>query len=101
MLDSVATLAGPLLAAVLVELSGVAVVFALAAGASLAAAALLLRLRYDAPPRPLQSLPWRISTAAKYSNAIAVRRCSVSFGLTQRASTMLSAAHAVTLQAMG
>jgi MFS family permease len=52
MLDSVATLAGPLLAAVLVEFTGVAVVFAVAAGASLAAAALLLRLRYDAPPRP-------------------------------------------------
>jgi predicted MFS family arabinose efflux permease len=52
MLDSVATLAGPLLAAVLVEFTGVAVVFAAAAGASLAAAALLLRLRYDAPPRP-------------------------------------------------
>jgi Na+/melibiose symporter-like transporter len=52
MLDSVATLAGPLLAAVLVEFAGVAVVFAVAAGASLAAAALLLRLGYDAPPRP-------------------------------------------------
>jgi MFS family permease len=52
MLDSVATLAGPLLAAVLVEFTGVAVVFAVAAAASLAAAALLLRLRYDAPPRP-------------------------------------------------
>jgi len=52
MLDSVATLAGPLLAAVLVEFTDVAVVFAVAAAASLAAAALLLRLRYDAPPRP-------------------------------------------------
>jgi MFS family permease len=52
MLDSVATLVGPLLAAVLVEFTGVAVVFAVAAAASLAAAALLLRLRYDAPPRP-------------------------------------------------
>ena len=51
-LDSVATLAGPLLAAVLLELTDVAVVFAVASGASLAAAALLLRLRYDAPPRP-------------------------------------------------
>jgi len=39
MLDSVATLAGPLLAAVLVEFTGVAVVFAVAAAASLAAAA--------------------------------------------------------------
>jgi MFS family permease len=44
MLDSVATLTGPLLAAVLIEFTGVAVVFAVAAGASLAAAALLLRL---------------------------------------------------------
>ena len=52
MLDSIATLAGPLLAAVLLEFTDVAVVFAVAAGASLAAAALLLRLRYDAPPRP-------------------------------------------------
>src|SRR5215207_4461081 len=52
MLDSVATLVGPLLAAVLVEFTGIAIVFAVAAGASLAAAALLLRLRYDAPPRP-------------------------------------------------
>jgi MFS family permease len=51
-LDSVATLVGPLLAAVLLEFTGVAVVFAVASGASLAAAALLLRLRYDAPPRP-------------------------------------------------
>jgi MFS family permease len=52
MLDSVATLVGPLLAAVLVEFTDVAVVFAVAAAASLIAAALLLRLRYDAPPRP-------------------------------------------------
>ena len=52
MLDSVATLVGPLLAAVLLKFTDVAVVFAFAAGASLAAAALVLRLRYDAPPRP-------------------------------------------------
>ena len=52
MLDSVATLMGPLLAAVLVDVADVAVVFAVAAAASLVAAALLLRLRYDAPPRP-------------------------------------------------
>jgi MFS family permease len=52
LLDSVGTLAGPLLAAVLLEFTGVAVVFAAASGASLAAAALLLRLRYEAPPRP-------------------------------------------------
>ena len=52
LLDSVATLVGPLLAAVLLQFTGVTVVFSFAAGASLWAAALLLRLRYDAPPRP-------------------------------------------------
>jgi hypothetical protein len=51
-LDSVATLVGPLLAAVFLEFTDVAVVFAVASGASLVAAALLLRLHYDAPPRP-------------------------------------------------
>ncbi len=52
LLDSAATLVGPLLAAVLLQLAGVTVVFAVAAGASLWAAALLVGLRYDAPPRP-------------------------------------------------
>nr|CAA9330050.1 MAG: hypothetical protein AVDCRST_MAG46-1367 [uncultured Nocardioidaceae bacterium] len=52
LLDAVATLIGPLLAAVLLGLTDVAVVFAVAAGSSLWAAALLVRLRYDAPPRP-------------------------------------------------
>ena len=57
LLDSAATLVGPLLAAVLLRFTGVAVVFAVAAGASLWAAALLLRLRYDAPPRPRRAEP--------------------------------------------
>jgi MFS family permease len=52
MLDSIATLVGPLLAAVLLKYTDVAIVFVVAAAASLAAAALLLRLQYDAPPRP-------------------------------------------------
>jgi MFS family permease len=52
MLDSIATLVGPLLAAVILEFTNVAVVFAVASAASLAAAAVLLGLRYDAPPRP-------------------------------------------------
>jgi MFS family permease len=52
MLDSIATLVGPLLAALLLEFTDVAGVFAFASAASLAAAVLLLRLRYDAPPRP-------------------------------------------------
>ncbi len=52
LLDSAATLVGPLVAAVLLQLAGVTVVFAVAAGASFWAAGLLLRLQYDAPPRP-------------------------------------------------
>jgi MFS family permease len=52
LLDSTATLVGPLLAAVLLQFTSVTVVFAVAAGASLWAAALLLRLHYYAPPRP-------------------------------------------------
>ena len=52
LLDAAATLVGPLLAALLLELTGVTVVFAVAAGASFWAAASLLPLRYDAPPRP-------------------------------------------------
>jgi cyclic nucleotide-binding protein/MFS transporter len=47
-----ATLVGPLLAAVVLEFTDVAVVFAVASAASLAAAAVLLRLHYEAPPRP-------------------------------------------------
>ena len=52
LLDAAATLVGPLLAALLLQFTGVTVVFAVAAVASLWAAALLLRLRYDVPPRP-------------------------------------------------
>jgi MFS family permease len=52
LLDSAATLIGPLLAALLLAFVGVDVVFAVAAGASFWAAALLGRLKYDAPPRP-------------------------------------------------
>jgi len=52
LLDSAATLVGPLLAALLLRVSGIPALFAAAAGASLFAAGLLLRLRYDAPPRP-------------------------------------------------
>ena len=52
LLDAAATLVGPLLAALLLQFTGVTVVFAVAAGASLSAAVLLWRLDYDAPPRP-------------------------------------------------
>ncbi|WP_430647780.1 MFS transporter [Agromyces sp. GXS1127] len=52
LLDSAATVIGPLLAAVLLGFAGVDVVFGVAAAASFAAAVLLVGLRYDAPPRP-------------------------------------------------
>ncbi len=52
LLDAAATLVGPLLAALWLEVGGVTAVFAVAAGASMWGAALLVRLRYDAPPRP-------------------------------------------------
>lgn len=57
LLDSAATLVGPLLAAVLLQFTDVAVVFAVAAAASLWAALLLARVRYDAPPRPAAPRP--------------------------------------------
>lgn len=63
LLDSAATLVGPLLATVLLQFAGVDVVFAVAAAASFWAAALLVRLRYEAPPRP--AAPARRNLAAE------------------------------------
>ncbi|MGH8823761.1 MAG: MFS transporter [Jiangellaceae bacterium] len=68
LLDSVATLVGPLLAAVLLQFTGVTVVFAVAAGASLWAAGLMLRVRYDAPPRP--SAPGRVRLVAEAADGV-------------------------------
>jgi MFS family permease len=68
LLDSVATLAGPLLAAILLAFTDVAVVFAVASAASLAAAALLLRLRYDAPPRP--AAPRKLNLVAEAAEGV-------------------------------
>ena len=51
MLDSLATLGGPAVAAVLLAASGPAAVFAACAAVSLWAALLVVALRYDAPPR--------------------------------------------------
>jgi MFS family permease len=68
MLDSIATLAGPLLAAVLLAYTDVASVFAVASAASLVAAALLLGLRYDAPPRP--AAPPRVHLMAEVAEGV-------------------------------
>lgn len=75
LLDSTATLVGPLLAAVMLAFVGVDVVFAVAAGASLWAAVLLRRLRYDAPPRPSASgRPRLIMEAVEGVRAVARSR---------------------------
>ncbi|MFC9559006.1 MFS transporter [Agromyces sp. NPDC056965] len=66
--DSAATLVGPLLAAVLLQFTGVDVVFAVAAAASFWAAALLARLKYDAPPRP--SAPRRPNLAKEAADGV-------------------------------
>jgi MFS family permease len=68
LLDSVATLMGPLLAAVLLQFTSVTVVFAVASGASLWAAGLMLRVRYDAPPRP--SAPGRAHLVAEAADGV-------------------------------
>ena len=55
MLDSLATLGGPVVAAVLLAASGPAAVFAACSGASLLAGLVVVALRYDAPPRAATS----------------------------------------------
>lgn len=51
LLDSLATLGGPVVAAALLAVSGPAAVFAVGAAASLLAGTVVVALRYDAPPR--------------------------------------------------
>ena len=52
-LDSVAMLAGPLVAALLLQFTSVTMVFAFAAVAALWAAVMMLRVHYEAPPSRL------------------------------------------------
>ena len=74
MLDSAATLVGPLLAAVLLAVADVDVVFAVAAAASFWSAGLLLRLRYDAPPRPAAARAHLVREALEGLAAVARNR---------------------------
>jgi hypothetical protein len=55
MLDSVAALGGPVVAAVLLATSGLGSVFAVCAAASLVAGLIIIALPYDPPPRAEQS----------------------------------------------
>jgi beta-glucosidase-like glycosyl hydrolase/MFS family permease len=57
MLDSLATLVGPLVAALLLGYAGVAEVFAVVAAASLWSAAVMLKVRYVATPRAVTRRP--------------------------------------------
>jgi MFS family permease len=68
LLDSVATLVGPLLAAVLLQVQGVTAVFGVAALASFWAAGLMLRVRYEAAPRP--SAPARPDLRAEAAEGV-------------------------------
>ena len=63
LLDSIATLIGPAVAAVLLAVSGPAAVLFVAAGAAGLAAILVAALRYEQPPRLTQGRDARSSTA--------------------------------------
>ncbi|MFE5671025.1 MFS transporter [Agromyces sp. NPDC056523] len=109
LLDSAATLVGPLLAAVLLQFAGVDVVFAVAAAASFAAAALLVRLRYEAPPRPpAPSRPNLAKEAAEGLRAATANRdlvlilgLAAAQALTRGALTVLSVVVAIELLRTG
>lgn len=60
MLDSVSLLLGPAIAAALIGVTSVEAVFMVAAGAALAAAGLLARLQYEAPPRGARPAELRV-----------------------------------------
>jgi MFS family permease len=109
LLDSVATLVGPLLAAVLLAFTDVSVVFAVAAAASFWAALLMMRVRYDAPPRA--SAPRRpslIREAAEGIRAVTHNRglqlvlgLAAAQSLTRGALTVFSVVVAIELLGMG
>jgi len=109
LLDAAATLVGPLLAALLLAVAGVTVVFAVAAGASLWGAALLVRLRYDAPPRPpapagtslVKSAAEGIRAVARDRDLALIMGLAVAQTLTRGALTVLTVVVAIDLLGMG
>jgi MFS family permease len=107
-LDSVATLIGPLLAAVLLAFTDVSIVFAVAAAASFWAALLLFRVRYDAPPRPAAARPHLLKEAVEGVRAVAGDRdltlilaLAAAQSVTRGALTVFSVVVAIELLAMG
>ena len=108
LLDAAATLMGPLLAALLLQFTGVTVVFAVAAGASLWAAALLLRLNYDAPPRPAapRETNWRsavegIRVVSRNRDLALIMGLAAAQSFTRGALTVLSVVVAIELLGTG
>ncbi|QWF21876.1 MFS transporter [Nocardioides sp. LMS-CY] len=105
LLDSTATLAGPLLAALLLELAGVTAVFAVASAASLWAALLLLGLRYDAPPRTaapqddglLRSAATGLRAVRRNGDLALIMALAVAQTLTRGALTVLTVVVAIDL----
>lgn len=109
MLDSAATLVGPLVAAVLLGLTDVSVVFAVAAAASLASAAVLVGLHYEAPPRPAaHHRPHLVAEAVEGLRVVASSRdltlvmvMAAAQALTKGALTVLSVVVAIELLGTG
>ncbi|GAA1940522.1 MFS transporter [Agromyces allii] len=109
LLDSAATLVGPLIAAVLLGFTGVDVVFAVAACASFLAAALLVGMRYDAPPRPSATgRPNLVAEAVEGVRAVAQHRglllilgLAAAQALTRGALTVFSVVVAIELLGTG
>jgi predicted MFS family arabinose efflux permease len=108
LLDSVATLIGPLLAAVLLAFTDVSIVFAVAAAASFWAALLLFRVRYDAVPRPPAGRPALLREAVEGVRAVLRDRdltlilgLAAAQSLTRGALTVFSVVVAIELLAMG
>lgn len=108
LLDSLATLLGPLIAAVLLAVADVAVVFAVAAVASFWAAALLLRVRYEAPPRPPAPRPQLLREALEGVRAVTrsgdlslIIGLAAAQSLTRGALTVFSVVVAIELLGMG
>jgi MFS family permease len=83
LVDSVSTLLGPLLAALLLDVGSPAAVFAAAAALSFASGVLLLRLSYEAPPRGAPQPLRRIvrETAEGFRALVRYRDAGLLFGI--------------------
>ena len=83
LVDSVSTLLGPLVAALLLDVGSPAAVFAATAALSVGSGALLLRLSYEAPPRGAPQPLRRIvrETAEGYRGLVRYRDAGLLFGI--------------------